>query len=158
MDRIIAGFKFVLRLVAAARLFALMGLTFVDVIARYVLAAPIQGAFEIGEFILALTVFAALPLVTYEEGHVTIEFFKARSGSLHRLAVQIVSAAVFGLIAVLAWRQGDHYAEYGRATGLLEIPLAPLCYGLSVLGGISTALLVLRIVEDRRSVLTGRRI
>ena len=116
-----------------------------------------RGGFEIGEFILALTVFTALPLVTYEEGHVTIEFIKARTGGLHRLAVQIASAAVFSLIAVLAWRQGDHYAEYGRATGLLEIPIAPLCYGLSVLGGISSALLVLRILENRRSTSSHER-
>ena len=43
-------------------LFAMMALTFVDVIGRYVVNSPLLGAYELTEVLLALVVFGAVPL------------------------------------------------------------------------------------------------
>ena len=53
---------------AAAILLAMMGLTFVDVVARYVFNRPLAGAFEVTELLLLVLIFAGLPLVTYADG------------------------------------------------------------------------------------------
>ena len=52
---------------ASAILLAMMGLTFVDVIARYVFNRPLAGAFEVTELLLLVLIFAGLPLVTHAE-------------------------------------------------------------------------------------------
>ena len=49
---------------AAAILFAMMVLTTVDVVARYVFNRPLRGAFEITELLLVVLIFAGLPLVS----------------------------------------------------------------------------------------------
>ena len=53
-------------------IFLMMGLTFVDVLCRYVFSAPILGAYEIVTFLMALTVFAGLPLLTATKTHITV--------------------------------------------------------------------------------------
>ena len=53
-----------LTIVSATLLFGMMALTFADVVGRYFLNAPITGAHEIIAFMLGLTIFTALPLVS----------------------------------------------------------------------------------------------
>ena len=65
----------VLGFVAAAVLFAMMTLTFVDVFGRKFFTKPIYGAYEITEFLMGMLIFSALPLVTARQGHVTIDVF-----------------------------------------------------------------------------------
>ncbi len=54
--------------------FAMMLLTFVDVVARYVFNRPLRGAFEVTELMLLVLIFAGLPLVSYADEHVTMDF------------------------------------------------------------------------------------
>ena len=71
-----------LRAVAGGLLFAMMTLTFVDVVLRYFFNAPIKGGFEVTELMMAVLIFAGLPLVSRKNEHVTIDafdrFFPAR--------------------------------------------------------------------------------
>ena len=50
---------------ASLILLAMMLLTFVDVVARYVLNRPVRGAFEVTELLLLVLIFAGLPLVSF---------------------------------------------------------------------------------------------
>ena len=52
-----------LGVVASAILFAMMALTVVDVVARYVFSRPLRGAFEITELLLLALIFAGLAAV-----------------------------------------------------------------------------------------------
>ena len=52
-----------LGVVASAILLAMMLLTVVDVVARYVFSRPLRGAFEVTELMLLVLIFAGLPLV-----------------------------------------------------------------------------------------------
>ncbi|MDW8469595.1 MAG: TRAP transporter small permease subunit [Burkholderiales bacterium] len=60
-------------------LFAMMALTCVDVVGRYLLTRPVPGALEIIEILVAATVFLALPLVTLREEHVAAATSSMRS-------------------------------------------------------------------------------
>jgi TRAP-type C4-dicarboxylate transport system permease small subunit len=50
-------------------------LTFVDVIGRHVFNQPVYGANDITEHLMALIVFAGLPLVTRARGHLAVDLF-----------------------------------------------------------------------------------
>lgn len=135
-----------LLIIVATIMFAMMALTFVDVFARYLFAAPISGAFEIIQFMMALVIFCALPVVTRKEVHITVGLFEAfmvgRVGWIRRLGVLLFSAAVVTLLAYQMWMQGIQMQEGQHITGYLEVPIAPIAYAMSVLSWVTLIVLV----------------
>jgi TRAP-type C4-dicarboxylate transport system permease small subunit len=114
---------------AALILFALVAVTCVDVVGRYFLDAPLRGAFELTEVLVAALVFAALPLTTERGEHVEVDLlaglFTVPIGRLVAAFAGLFSAA---LLATFAWRLATHAMrtlEDGAVTNALEIPLAP---------------------------------
>lgn len=104
-------------------------LTFVDVFARYLFAAPIRGSLEIIEFAMALAIFAALPLVTRDRGHVTVTLVDGAVPRawrpLHRALCDTIGAAA---LALLSWRlaaQALDDVQAGTQTIVLHLPKAP---------------------------------
>ncbi|MBT3768727.1 MAG: TRAP transporter small permease, partial [Acidiferrobacteraceae bacterium] len=89
---------------AALVLFLMMLLTFVDVIGRYLLNAPVTGSFEIIELMVAALVFCALPLVTAREEHVTVDLFShllsARTEQTRAVVVGLLNAIILTAMAV----------------------------------------------------------
>lgn len=117
---------------AALLLLSLILVTCVDVVGRYFFNAPLSGAFEITEILLAALVFAALPLTTERKEHIEVDLLNV---VLPRKVSQYLSAfaGLFSaaLLATLAWRLAVfamHTAEDGAVTNALEIPLAPFGY------------------------------
>ena len=143
-----------LLIIVASVMFAMMALTFVDVFARYLFAAPIPGAFEIIQFMMALVIFCALPVVTRKETHITVGLFEAfmvgRIGWVRRLGVLTFSALVVLLLAYQMWRQGDQLREGQHITGFLEVPIAPIAYTMSVLSWITLVVLAAMIWRHLR--------
>ena len=113
-----------------ALLAGLAGLTIVDVVGRYWFAAPVSGAFELTQLMLAALIFAALPLTTAAREHVEVDLLYELSPTwlkrLMRIAAALLSAVV---LAVIAWRLAVHahgLAADGATTNTLLIPLAPI--------------------------------
>ncbi len=114
---------------AALILFALVGVTCVDVVGRYLFDAPLAGAFELTEVLVAALVFAALPLTTERREHIEVDLlaglFTVPVGRLVSAFAGLFSAA---LLATFAWRLATHAMrtlEDGAVTNALGIPLAP---------------------------------
>jgi TRAP-type C4-dicarboxylate transport system permease small subunit len=117
---------------AALLLFSLILVTCVDVVGRYFFSAPLSGAFEITELLLAGLVFAALPLTTERKEHIEVDLINVILGDQAKEYLSafagLFSAA---LLATLAWRLASHAlsaAEDGAVTNALGIPLAPFGY------------------------------
>ena len=72
-DRFTSYLHWVFGGLAAVAIFALAGITFVDVWARYVFNAPIPGAYEVSELIMGVMIFSALPVVTWRGRHINID-------------------------------------------------------------------------------------
>lgn len=128
--RLRRGFEASFGVAAAALILGLVGVTCADVVGRYLLGAPLPGAFELTELMVAALVFAALPLTTEAGEHVSVDLAEPllgeRARALGDLAVGLVSAGVLGL---LAWRLGataSRMAAEGATTVTLLLPLAPL--------------------------------
>jgi TRAP-type C4-dicarboxylate transport system permease small subunit len=110
----------------------LTGLTTADVVLRYWFNAPITGAFELTEVMLAALIFAALPLTTNRDLHVTVDVVDAAlppgGRRLLRVTGDLVAA---GALGVFAWRlavQALRLGAEGTTTFSLAVPMAPLAW------------------------------
>lgn len=140
---------------AGVTLIAMMFLTFADVIGRYFLSAPLLGAFEVTELMLAVTTFSALPAVTFNERHITIDILDATIPK-HVLRLQTMAAnlVVIGMLVLLSyavWRQGAKMSASGLRTEILHFPTYFVVYYMSALGILSAIRLAIRLVtgEER---------
>lgn len=140
-----------LQLVAAVLLLAMMAVTFVDVIGRYLFNAPLPGAFELTEVLLALVVFVGLPIVTARREHVTVDLLTGKLPDGPRAVLAwLATLATGAVLALLAWRlatSARDLSSYGDATVYLGIPLGPVAgvmAGLTALSAVIAAVLLLR--------------
>jgi TRAP-type C4-dicarboxylate transport system permease small subunit len=126
---------------ASAILFAMMLLTFVDVVARYLLNRPLRGAFEVTELLLLVLIFAGLPLVSSADEHVTVDFIDRLldPAATRRLqhGVDLASGAIMLLLAWLAWLKADRIWAYRDATDVLRIVYGPFVYFMAVMIGLT---------------------
>lgn len=140
---------FALKLLAAVMIFAMAALTFLDVVGRYVFAAPIQGTFEIVGLLLGVVTFAALPLVTHARAHITVDLFdsfiRGRFRWIQQFVTLIGSAIVVAFFSERLFSAGLDEAAANYVTEDLGLSRAPLLYGLSALSAITALILVVMI-------------
>jgi TRAP-type C4-dicarboxylate transport system permease small subunit len=127
-------------LLTALLLFVMMMLTFVDVIGRYVFTAPIFGAAEMIQFLLAMTIFGGLCLINARDEHITVDLFEAQLDrwipDIRRIIVQAFSVVVMAIIAYQLFQFALDADAVGGRTVVLEWPFAVVAFtvaGLSVL-------------------------
>ena len=136
----IFGMKAVLRTLAwllAATVFALMMITFVDVLGRNLFNLPVPASFEITRLALGMMVFIALPLVSAQDEHVTIGLlnglFPGRSGRRKSFVVGLFVAFLCVVLARELWVQAGALAQQNERLMFLKIQLAPFVYVMSAL-------------------------
>lgn len=125
-------------------LMAMMALTVVDVIGRYIFSAPLTGAGELTELLLAATIFLGLPAVSLNNEHVTVDLVTDRLAQRlqpwRKAAIGLVSALVLVVVAWRIWVYADQIAAYGGSTSSLRIPIAPLGYFCAICTVVGAAL------------------
>lgn len=135
MTRFLGGLAVVL-------LFAMMVLTFVDVVGRYFFDFPVPGGFEITEIMLASLVFAGIPLMTMTREHITVDLFdKFMPRAVEHIRTGLISlfcSVMMGTICVQLWNRGQDALEYGDTSAILLIPLAPMTFFMCVMSGVAT--------------------
>jgi len=141
----------VLGIAASAILFALMGLTFVDVVARYGFNRPIRGAFELTELLVLVLIFAGLPLVSHADEHVTMDFIDrwlsaAARSFLHRVMNLLVAALMF-FMAWQVWIKAGRISAYGDTTDVLRILYGPFVYFMAAMVALAGAIHVGKIFQ-----------
>ncbi|MCB1889133.1 MAG: TRAP transporter small permease [Rhodocyclaceae bacterium] len=128
MKRIFKGIHQATNLLLVVALSAMVALTFVDVVGRRLFNMPVFGANDITEHLMAVIVFAGLPLLTGQRGHLSIDLLdswllRPQWRAWHR-AVDGLVAAVLALIAwqyYLAIEEAEMIQEVSQA---LNIPRA----------------------------------
>lgn len=148
-----------LAILGGAMLLGLMGLTVVDVIGRYLFNAPLRGASELTELLLAAVIFLGLPAVALSDDHVTVDLVTGRLPPrvqpLRLVTTGLFSAAVLGVVAWRIWVYSAQIGGYGGSTVTLALPIAPLGYfcALCTAAGavLSVAVPLARLVHGRSS-------
>lgn len=113
------GIQRAVSLLLVLMLSAMVALTFTDVVGRRLFNTPVFGANDITEHLMAVIIFAGLPLLTARRGHLSIDLFdhwllQPRWRLWHK-AVDLLIAAVLGLIA---W---EYYLAIEEARTINEI-------------------------------------
>ncbi len=141
----------VLATVAGLSLFLMMALTFVEVVARYFLGTPLAGAEEVKSFLLGITIFSALPLVTWQQRHIAVRslaaLLKGRALSVQRLVVLAGAALGLAFVSYLLVDQTRAMAADGTLTTYLDLPEAPIVAvfaGLAAFAALVAAVLLVR--------------
>lgn len=142
-----------LGVVASVILFAMMLLTVVDVVARYVFSRPLRGAFEVTELMLLVLIFAGLPLVSFADEHAIMDFIDRLLGpraqrGLERL-VQLVNAGFMFLLTWLMWRKADRIWAYRDTTDVLRIVYGPFVYFMAVTLALAGAIHLYKSLQRR---------
>jgi TRAP-type C4-dicarboxylate transport system permease small subunit len=118
--------------VMALFLLAMVALTFADVIGRRIVGKPIYGANDITEHLMALVVFAGLPLVTAAGAHLTIDLLDTLVNKPWMAWWRVlVSALVTVVLAIVAWlfvKHGLNAARISEVSQALRVPRAPLYF------------------------------
>ncbi|MEL7524259.1 MAG: TRAP transporter small permease [Pseudomonadota bacterium] len=121
------GATFLLGLACLLVLAAMIGLTCVDVVARYLFNSPVNGAYELTQLLLASLIFLALPLTTAAGEHIEVELLDGLKNRVFRylgaICAGVATIAVFLIIAVELFEHAEKLQRRGQVTDSLEIPL-----------------------------------
>jgi len=142
-------------LLSGVALFAIMALTFFDVIGRKVVSNSIPGSLELTELLMVVVIFGALPLVSRRGEHVEFDsldpYLPLWLRRLQAVVVHLVCAGLLLGLGWLMWQTGVQFSANGETTAQLHIPKAPFIYGMGVLcavtGVIHLVLLTQKPVE-----------
>lgn len=116
----------VLAYVAGAAMFAMMGVTVVDVIMRYLIRHTLAGAPELAEFLMIITIYLVWGFCAVRRTHVSVSIFVERFSPRVQRGINlfVLPPALF-IYALMAWRM---LVEAGHQRGIstvLRIPKAP---------------------------------
>ena len=109
-----------------AMLGAMVALTFVDVMGRRLFNTPVFGANDITEHLMAIIIFAGLPLLTAQRGHLSIDLLdhwllRPAWRSWHKV-VDVLIAGVLGLVAYEFYLSIAEAKEISEVSAALNIP------------------------------------
>lgn len=124
-------------LLAALALFAIMGLTFVDVMGRKFFSGSIPGALELTEILMVVVIFTSLPLVALSGEHVVFDsldrWLPAPLQRLQQAVMELICALAMAGLAWLMWGKAGDLVSYGETTAQLKMPLGVFVYLMSAL-------------------------
>lgn len=138
-------------------LFAMMVLTTIDVVGRYLFNAPLIGAFELTEYLVLILIFSFLCNAQSHKIHVSVDLlFEKFPKKIRYIADLLNHVACFLLMALIAWMsylKALELKEVGEASPNLVIPDYPFVFFL-VIGCI---VLCFEYLRDIIMMVSGKR-
>ena len=160
-SRPVALARLLLRACVVLTMLGIMLVTVVNVVMRYVFVRPISGSDEIVQFLLALLIFSAFPLVTVERRHFSVSLLARSARGALRYWGQALELAVStlgcGIVTLQLFSQGRLLASEQMSTMVLQLPLAPLNFAMSALSALAFVGILAALLSHLRSGLHGAR-
>lgn len=137
---------------AAIVLFAMLLLTCVDVIGRYLLNAPVNGKTELTRFMMAGLIAATLPVISATSGHISVDlldrFFTARIAAVRDLVVDGIAAGALGILGYWLMFRADRLQSRGYVSDFLHLPLHPVAYFVAAMMFAASLALIGKVILD----------
>jgi TRAP-type C4-dicarboxylate transport system permease small subunit len=144
MNRISQKILWLVETIVAIMVIAMVALTFADVIGRRIFGAPIYGANDITEHLMALIVFAGLPIVTARGLHLSVDLFcKFLDHPTMRWWKMMTEISVGVILAVVAWvffNHAENAQTIREVSQALNVPRAPLYVYMAYSAALSSVL------------------
>jgi TRAP-type C4-dicarboxylate transport system permease small subunit len=132
--------------VAAAILVAMMFLTAMDVLLRYLFNRPFSGAMELTEYMMVILVSLGLAYCGFVKGHVSVEVLTSRfSPKIQAILNCITYFLSFGFFSLITWQSIKYIRLMFKSnliSAVLHIPVFPFVAVLS-LGSLVFSLVLL---------------
>lgn len=147
--------QLVLAILAGTALFAMMVLTFVDVIGRYGFNHSIFGTAELIRYLMVVVVFAGVAFVSTGNQHIRLDIFDPVihriAPNAQRWAILVISLLIY---AFFTWELATYAIQSfvsGRTTAVLELPqwFMPAFAALFSLGGVVLVALAICLTRGR---------
>ena len=111
---------------AASMLFLLMAMTFFDVMLRSVANNPIEAATELTRFFMAIIVFSALPMVSWQGRHIVVDLmdplFSRRMARFRDILIDLFCGVILFWPAKRVWDLAERARDFGDTTEYLGFP------------------------------------
>ena len=124
-----------------------MLLTCVDVAGRYLFLAPVQGATELTRLLMAGIIFAALPVVSQRQDHISVDLLDAVFPKgliiVRQILVNALCAIAMAVICWRVWILAGRALRYGDQTEFLQIPVYPVVYFIALMCAIAALMFTL---------------
>ena len=143
IEKTIQSIAHVLSAMAGTALAAMMFLMATDVICRYVFNAPIPGALELVEYMMAITIPLSIGCCTASRSHVSVEMLVERLPKPVQTGISIIVAILMLVfITIVAWQSILNVVDSYKSnitSAVLHIPAYPfavpvalgmLCYAV----------------------------
>ncbi len=133
---------------AATVLFLLMSMTFLDVILRSVFNNPIESATELTRLFMAILVFAALPLVSWNGENIVVDLFdplfSKRVARIRDILIDLSCGILLFWPAMRIWDLAERSRRYGDVTEYLNMPQFYIGWFISIFTGYTAIIFVVR--------------
>ena len=127
----------VLGTVAGVALFAMMTLTFLDVVGRKLFDHSIVGSVELTEMMMLALIFAAMPLASLAGEHVVFDMLDGilpeRVRHWQGIASNLICTVLVGVAAGFVFKRAMRTEAMGDTSAQLIIPIAPFHYAAAAL-------------------------
>ncbi|MBY6198147.1 TRAP transporter small permease [Vibrio hangzhouensis] len=125
-----------LSLFACIQLAALMLVTCIDVVGRYLFSSPLVGSVELTEILLGSLIFTSLPLVTWRKEHISVDLMEGmlpkQIRSLRDILFNLAVSISLFAIGTKVWSLAARSHRYEEVSEYLEIPVYYLTYFLAI--------------------------
>jgi TRAP-type C4-dicarboxylate transport system permease small subunit len=132
-------------------LFGIIGLTFVDVVLRYIFTSPIFGARDLLETGMVLVISLAFPFTWRIGGHIVVDLVPDYGIAAFTITRDLfVRLAGIFIFALLAWRsliRSDDAVLFNEATNMIEIPFSPFFMVLATASAFQVVVLTIEFVR-----------
>lgn len=136
-------------------LLGLAVMSFVGVVSRYVFDYSFTWMEEFGRYFCVFLTFLGASLGVKYGMHFSMDFLVTRvpprAGQLMRLASNIIGAALFSIVAVLAWQHSFKMLKFGTTSAAMGLPMFWAYLPISVFSGT----MVLRFLNQCRGHIKG---
>ncbi len=133
---------------AALVLFALMSMTFLDVVLRSVANNPIESATELTRIFMAIVVFASLPMVSWRGQHIIVDLmdplFSRRMARARDILIDLICGVVLLWPAKRVWDLAERARDYGDVTEYLNLPQYNPGWFIAFFTGLTAIVFILR--------------
>jgi TRAP-type C4-dicarboxylate transport system permease small subunit len=137
---------------SGALLVALMMLTVVNIVGRWLFDTPLQGAVELTEIGMVAIVFMGLAYAQVRDDHIRVDLLYQQLGARGRSVLDLFAALVsLATVALMSWRLWVYAGQLGasgRTTSALRIPLFWVAW-IAVAGGVIYAVAVMVTARRR---------
>ena len=135
-------------LLAVTALFAMMVMTFFDVVLRSAFDTPIEAATELTRILMAVVVFSALPVISGRAGHIIVDVldwaFSRPAARGRDAVVHLLSGAMLWWPAERVTVLAERARSYGDVTEYLGIPQFHIAWFIAVFTFVTALVLIVR--------------